>query len=184
MRIIAGTARSLPLKTIDGIDTRPTTDRIKETLFNMLQNEVPSAYFLDLFAGSGQIGLEALSRGAKYAVFVENNKKAAACIEDNIRFTKFTEQSKLIQSDAITALRSLEGKYQFDIIFMDPPYKQEYEKQVLEYLRNSSLIHEDTLIIAEAALETTFDYLEDLGYNLIKYKKYKTNAHAFICKSN
>ena len=184
MRVIAGTARSLPLKTPEGMDTRPTTDRIKETLFNMLQNEVPSALFLDLFAGSGQIGLEALSRGAKYAVFVENNKKAAACIEDNIRFTKFTEQSKLIPSDVMTALRSLEGKYQFDIIFMDPPYKQEYEKQVLEYLSTSSLIHEDTLIITEAALETTFDYLDDLGYNLIKYKKYKTNAHAFICKAN
>jgi len=184
MRIIAGTARSLPLKTIDGVDTRPTTDRIKETLFNMLQQEVPSAYFLDLFAGSGQIGLEALSRGAKFAVFVENNKKAAACIEDNIRFTKFSEQSKLISSDVMTALRSLEGKYQFDIIFMDPPYNQELEKQVLTFLKDSSLVHEDTLIIAEASLETSFDYLEDLGYNLIKYKKYKTNAHAFICKSN
>ena len=75
MRIIAGTARSLPLKTIEGMDTRPTTDRIKETLFNMLQNDVPGSYFLDLFAGSGQIGLEAVSRGARYAVFVENNKK-------------------------------------------------------------------------------------------------------------
>ena len=82
MRIIAGTARSLPLKTIEGMDTRPTTDRIKETLFNMLQNDVPGCYFLDLFAGSGQIGLEAVSRGARYAVFVENNKKACTCIED------------------------------------------------------------------------------------------------------
>ena len=90
MRIIAGTARSLPLKTIEGRDTRPTTDKTKETLFNVLQFEVPGSYFLDLFAGSGQIGLEAVSRGAAYAVFVENNKKAAACIEDNIRFTKFT----------------------------------------------------------------------------------------------
>ena len=69
MRIIAGTARSLPLKTIEGMDTRPTTDRIKETLFNMLQNDVPGSYFLDLFAGSGQIGLEAVSRGARYACF-------------------------------------------------------------------------------------------------------------------
>ena len=76
MRIIAGTARSLPLKTIEGMDTRPTTDRIKETLFNMLQNDVPGSYFLDLFAGSGQIGLEAVSRGARYAVFVENNEKS------------------------------------------------------------------------------------------------------------
>lgn len=184
MRIIAGTARSLPLKTIDGMDTRPTTDRIKETLFNMLQNEVPGAYFLDLFAGSGQIGLEAVSRGAKFAVFVENNKKAAACIEENIRFTKFTGETKLIQNDVLTALRSLEGKYQFDVIFMDPPYGQEYEKSVLNYLKQSSLIHEDTLMIVEASLDTSFDYLEEMGYHLVKYKRYKTNAHAFIRKIN
>ena len=74
MRIIAGTARSLPLKTIEGKDTRPTTDKTKETLFNVMQFDVPGAYFLDLFAGSGQIGLEALSRGAAYAVFVENSR--------------------------------------------------------------------------------------------------------------
>ena len=121
MRIIAGTARSLPLKTIEGMDTRPTTDRIKETLFNMLQNDVPGCYFLDLFAGSGQIGLEAVSRGARYAVFVENNKKACTCIEDNIHFTKFDRETKLLQSDVISAIRSMEGKYKFEVIFMDPP---------------------------------------------------------------
>ncbi len=98
MRIIAGTARSLPLKTIEGMDTRPTTDRIKETLFNMLQNDVPGSYFLDLFAGSGQIGLEAVSRGARYAVFVENNKKACACNEDNIHFTKFDRETKYFRA--------------------------------------------------------------------------------------
>ena len=81
MRIIAGTARSLPLRSIEGRDTRPTTDRIKETLFNILQSGIAQSSFLDLFAGSGQIGLEALSRGAAHAVFVENNKKACACIE-------------------------------------------------------------------------------------------------------
>lgn len=183
MRIIAGTARSLPLKTLEGLDTRPTTDRVKETLFNMMQHEIPGSYFLDLFAGSGQIGLEAVSRGAKFAVFVENNKKAAACIDDNIRFTKFTEETKLINSDVMTALRSMEGKYQFDVIFMDPPYNALHEKAVLEYLSNSKLIHEDTLIVVEASLETTFDYLEELGYNLIKHKCYKTNAHAFIKKA-
>ena len=78
MRIIAGTARSLPLKAPEGMDTRPTTDRIKETLFNIIQDEVPGAYFLDLFAGSGQMGLEAVSRGARYAVFVDNGKKQPA----------------------------------------------------------------------------------------------------------
>ena len=103
MRIIAGTARSMPLKTIEGKDTRPTTDRIKETLFNILQMDVPGSVFLDLFAGSGGIGLEAVSRGAKKAVFVENSKKAAACIQENIRFTKFTSSCDLKCMDALSA---------------------------------------------------------------------------------
>ena len=137
MRIIAGTARSLPLKTIEGKDTRPTTDRIKETLFNIIQMDVPRASFLDLFAGSGAIGLEALSRGAEEAVFVENNKKAADCIEENIRFTKFTEESTLMRTDVLTALCQLEGRKYFDIVFMDPPYGKELEKEVLTYLATS-----------------------------------------------
>ena len=174
MSIIAGTARSLPLKTIEGMDTRPTTDRIKETLFNMLQNDVPGSYFLDLFAGSGQIGLEAVSRGARYAVFVENNKKACTCIEDNIHFTKFDRETKLLQSDVISAIRS---------IFMDPPYKHEYEKEVLKCLKDSSILKEDTLIIVEASLDTSFDYLSELGFTLKKLKTYKTNVHAFITKA-
>jgi 16S rRNA (guanine966-N2)-methyltransferase len=182
MRIIAGTARSLPLKTVEGMDTRPTTDKIKETLFNILQPDVPGAYFLDLFAGSGQIGLEALSRGASYAVFVENNRKAAKCIEDNISFTKFTRESKLITSDVISALHSLEGKYTFDLIFMDPPYRQGYEKDVLRFLADSSLLKPDTRIVVEAALDTDFSYLEELGYSVTKFKKYKTNMHIFIQK--
>lgn len=182
MRIIAGTARSLPLKTVEGMGTRPTTDRIKETLFNMLQNEVSGSYFLDLFAGSGQIGLEAVSRGAAYAVFVDNNKKAAACIEDNIRFTKFDKECRVYSSDVLSALRAMEGKYQFDIIFMDPPYDQEIEKDVLRYLADSSLLKEDTTIIVEASLETKFDYLEEFDLVLHKLKTYKTNAHAFIGK--
>ena len=110
MRIIAGTARSMPLKTIEGKDTRPTTDRIKETLFNILQMDVPGSVFLDLFAGSGGIGLEAVSRGAKKAVFVENSKKAAACIQENIRFTKFTSSCDLKCMDALSALRMLERR--------------------------------------------------------------------------
>lgn len=156
MRIIAGTARSLPLKTIDGLDTRPTTDRIKETLFNMIQQDVPDCYFLDLFAGSGQIGLEAVSRGAAKAFFIENAKNAAACIQDNIRFTKFEDACTLLQTDVISGLRTLEGKYRFDLIFMDPPYKKELEKEVLTFLSHSSLVKPSAKIIVEAALETDF----------------------------
>ncbi len=180
MRIIAGTARSLPLKTIEGKDTRPTTDKTKETLFNVMQFDVPGAYFLDLFAGSGQIGLEALSRGAAYAVFVENSRKAASCIEDNINFTKFDKVSRLMMTDAVTAVRTLEGKYKFDIIFMDPPYNKELEKEVLIALSDSDILKDDTLIVVEASNDTDFDYLTELGYEIVKEKIYKTNKHVFI----
>ena len=182
MRIIAGTARSLPLKTIDGLDTRPTTDRIKETLFNMIQQDVPDCYFLDLFAGSGQIGLEAVSRGAAKAFFIENAKNAAACIQDNIRFTKFEDACTLLQTDVISGLRTLEGKYRFDLIFMDPPYKKEQEKEVLTFLSHSSLVKPSAKIIVEAALETDFSYAEELGYTVLKEKCYKTNKHVFLQK--
>lgn len=185
MRVIAGTARRLPLKAVPGMETRPTTDRIKETLFNMIQDEVPGSYFLDLFAGSGQIGIEAVSRGARYAVFVENGKKAVSCIEDNIRFTKFEKETRVYPSDVLSALRSMEGKYQFDIIFMDPPYNQQVERDVLAYLADSSLLKEDTLIIVEAALGAEFDYLvsEMNGLEIQRVKTYKTNEHVFIRKN-
>ena len=182
MRIIAGSARSLPLRAPEGFDTRPTSDQIKETLFNMLQYDIPGCYFLDLFAGSGQMGLESLSRGGEYAVFVENNRKAAKCIEDNINFTKFDKVSRLVVSDVVTALYTLEGKYKFDIVFMDPPYNKELEKGALEYLSTSSLLKEDSIIIVEASTETNFDYVEELGFEITKYKKYKTNVHVFLRK--
>ena len=95
MRVIAGSARSLLLKTPQGDNTRPTTDRIKETLFNVIQNEVSGSVFVDLFAGSGGIGIEALSRGANKAYFVEMNRDAINCIEDNLKHTKFMDNSLL-----------------------------------------------------------------------------------------
>ena len=103
--------------------------------------------FLDLFSGSGGIGIEALSRGASYAVFVEKNPKAAACIRENLAFTKLAEDGKLLNMDVLQALRSLEGKGVFDIIFMDPPYNNELERQVLEYLKDSTVADKNTLIL-------------------------------------
>ncbi len=182
MRIIAGSARRLPLKSLDGMQTRPTTDRIKETLFNILQTGIAGTCFLDLFAGSGQIGLEALSRGAELAVFVDNNKKACACMKDNIQFTHFEEQSKVLTMEALSALRFLEGKQTFDYIFMDPPYKSGFEKEVLEALASSSLLNEDAVIIVEAALKTDFTYVLDLGFHIEREKTYKTNKHVFLTK--
>jgi len=180
MRVIAGTAKRLPLKTVKGMDTRPTTDRIKETLFNMIQNELYDIRFLDLFAGSGAIGIEALSRGARSAVFVENNFLAVQCIKENLSFTRLDGKGSLMNTDVMTALGKLEGEGPFQIVFMDPPYGQEWEKKILGYLRSSKVINGDTLLIVEADKGTGFAYLEEYGYNLLKRKEYKINAHIFI----
>lgn len=182
MRVIAGSARRLALKTVPGMETRPTTDRIKETLFNILQSYIPDCRFLDLFSGSGGIGIEALSRGADSAVFVEKNPKACTCIKENLAFTRLADRARVLNMDVLGALRTLEGDRSFDCIFMDPPYNNDLEHQVLEYLRESSLADENTLIIVEADLNTDFSYADDLGYDIDRVKEYKTNKHVFLYK--
>ena len=182
MRVIAGTAGSLPLKTIEGLDTRPTTDRIKETLFNMLQTGICVCRFLDLFAGSGAIGIEALSRGAKEAVFVEKAPAAVSCIRANLAFTKLADRARVMDADVFGALARLDGTAPFDYIFMDPPYDHELEKQVLLALQGRSFVDEDTVIIVEASKHTDFSYVEEYGYRIARRKEYKTNLHLFLQK--
>lgn len=181
MRVIAGRARSLKLKTPEGADTRPTTDRIKETLFNMIQGEIPGCIFIDLFAGSGGIGIEALSRGASHAYFVENGKEAISCIQDNLRFTKFTDSATLLKQEVFSALLMIHEK-EADIIFMDPPYQAGYEEKVFRILKDQPYVTENTLLILEAELHREMNFLEELGYVIIKEKIYKTNKHVFIRK--
>ena len=183
MRVIAGTARRLKLETPAGRHTRPTSDKIKETLFNMIQQDLYDARFLDLFSGSGGIAVEALSRGAAEAVMVDNDREALRCIRANLAHTHFEEQARVMAMDVIQALRRLDqqGKA-FDIIFMDPPYNHEFENRVLEYLSSSPMVTEDTLIIIEASKETDFDWLSDAGFHMIKEKVYKTNKHIFAGK--
>ena len=179
MRVIAGTARSLPLKVPEGMDTRPTTDRIKETLFNMLQADIPGSTFVDLFSGSGGIGIEALSRGAKKAYFIDHGPKAVQCIQDNIKFTKFTDKAIILKQEATLALYNIPEK-SVDIIFMDPPYDRGLERSVLEALTHFSYVTEETMIVVEASRNTDFSYLDDLGYEILKEKNYKTNKHIFL----
>ncbi len=181
MRVIAGKCRRLQLDTIKGDKTRPTTDRIKETLFNIINNELYNVDFLDLFAGSGQIGIEALSRGAASCVFVDNNRKAIECINSNISKCKLEASAKVICDNVIAALKRLNGQ-EFDIIFMDPPYNKGFEKEILEFLAENSLCKEDCLIIIEADISTDFDYVEDLGFVVVQDKQYKTSRHLFIRK--
>ena len=185
MRVIAGKARRIQLDTLPGLDTRPTTDRIKETLFNMLQPYLADCDFLDLFAGSGAIGIEALSRGAANAVFVENNSNAAKYIESNLKKTGLDSQAKLLKTDALTGIHAAESEGMvFDIIFMDPPYNKDLERQILETLSTSKILYADTLIVVEASLETSVDYANDLGFEIVKEKKYKTNKHFFLKRNH
>jgi len=181
MRVIAGRAKRIPLIAPSGLDTRPTQDRTKETLFNMIQPYLADCIFLDLFSGSGAIGIEALSRGAKEAVFVENGQEACDCIMRNLEKTKLSQEAALFKINVFDALIQFERKKKkFDCIFMDPPYNHELEKKTLEALAGSDMVHEDTIIIVEASLETDFSYLEELGFELEKEKRYKTNKHVII----
>ncbi len=183
MRVIAGSARRLLLKTTEGLDTRPTTDRIKETLFNMLQNDLYGCSFLDLFAGSGAIGIEALSRGAARAVFVESGNAQTACIRENLKTTHLEDRARVLSCDVFAGLKKLEEQGQcFDFIFMDPPYNRQLETRVLEALAGSSLVGENTVLIAETSLETDIPAAETLGYRIVRCKEYKTNKHIFLIK--
>lgn len=181
MRVIAGKARRLQLKTPEGLETRPTTDKIKETLFNMLNPYIADADFLDVFSGSGAIGIEALSRGARYVAFVENNKAALDCIKANLRFTNLEERGDVFAINALESIKALEvrGKV-FDVVFMDPPYNCMLENEILLSLQHSNIIYCDTIIVIEASLKTNFDFLEETKFRVFKKKEYKTNQHVFI----
>ena len=181
MRVIAGSKRSIPLYTLPGGQTRPTTDRIKETLFNMIAADIPGADFLDLYAGSGQIGIEALSRGARSAVFCDNSHRAVSIIGKNLAKTGLNDKSTVFAFDAAVALEKMSGRgMTFDIIFMDPPYAMMDERRDLETIKRLHLLKENGLIIIEASIERDFGFAEELGYTLGRSKQYKTNQHVFI----
>ena len=183
MRVIAGAAKGHNLQTIEGLATRPTTDRIKETLFNIIAFDLPEASFLDLFSGSGAIGIEALSRGAAEAVFVENAAECQKVIQANLVHTKLQERARLLQTDVLSALDRLaaEGK-KFDIIFMDPPYQSGLEEPVLAALSRMPYVTDETLIVIEATLDRDFSFAEEYGFSIKKEKCYKTNKHVFLAK--
>lgn len=182
MRVIAGTARRQLLVAPRGMDTRPTQDIIKETLFNMIQFEVPGSIFLDLCAGSGSIGIEALSRGAARAYFAENGREAAACIQENLRKTHFEETGVLLKMDVLSALHHIHEKH-VDIVYIDPPYESEIVRGCLALMKDLPMIDENTMIIAETSLHTDLDDVEDLGFTVIREKDYKSQRHLFYRKN-
>lgn len=181
MRVIAGTARSIPLKTPKGDKTRPTIDKHKETLFNCLSDRLYDCVFVDLFSGSGGIGIEALSRGAKKAYFVENDKEALGCIRDNLAKTRLGERAAVLNRDVKSAVASgLVEKA--DIIFLDPPFAMHAEAEIIPLIMEKNLLKEDGIIVAECDFSADFTFLGALGLEISKEKTYSSCKHVFINK--
>ena len=151
MRVISGSARGRRLKELQGMDTRPTTDKVKESLFNIIQFEIEGRRVLDLFGGTGQLGIEALSRGADHCTFVDMRKEAAALIRENLRLTGLSERSRVVQGDALSFLSSCGEK--FDVILLDPPYHTELLEKSVKRVTEFDILREHGIMICESAAE-------------------------------
>ena len=169
MRVITGKARGVVLKTPDGMQTRPTSDRVKEALFSILQFELPGMSVLDLFGGTGQLGIEALSRGAARAVFVDAGEAACKIIKENLRRTKLESQAKVVRSDYLTYLKTT--KEHFDLILLDPPYAEVFLENSLNCISEIDILQTGGIIVTERPVgkELPFDYP---GYTRSKDYKY------------
>ncbi len=182
MRVVAGKCRSIPLVTPPGRDVRPTTDRIKETLFNMISDRIPGADFLDLFAGSGQIGIEALSRGARHCVFADKDNGAINAINENLKKTRLSEEAEVLKGDVKALIGSGRITGAYDIIFMDPPYAFDGQDKLILSVIEAGLLSDGGVLILEADIDT--DISEEAGvFKLQKEKRYKTNKHLFFEKA-
>ena len=150
MRVIAGKAKGIVLKTPEGEATRPTADRVKEAVFSILQFEIPGMSVLDLFGGTGQLGIEALSRDAKNAVFVDSRDDACKLIQENLKRTNFQSQSKVVKSDYLVFLKNCRDKY--DIIFLDPPYAEVFLENALKMITEIDILQSGGIIVTERPL--------------------------------
>lgn len=181
MRIIAGKARGTKLYTLEGLETRPTLDRVKESVFNIIQNEIKDSIFLDLFSGSGAIGLEAASRGAKKAILCEKSSKAVEIIKKNIEKTHLEKETVLYEEDYETFI-STKLQENPDIIYLDPPYKTEYAINAIKILKEREKIKTTTIIIIETdkEKELMLKIKEIKSLEIYKIKKYGRASLIFL----
>ncbi len=149
MRIITGSAKGTKLLTLEGINTRPTPERVKEAVFSMVQFDLEGRRFLDLFSGSGQMGLEALSRGATRAVLVDSNPQAIKIIRENAQKTKLIPACEILCSDYSAYLKSVTGKEKFDLIYLDPPYALKLVPRLLEKIERANILSPNGMILCE-----------------------------------
>lgn len=177
MKIITGTARGMNLETLEGEATRPTTQRVKEAVFSMIQFEIDNTCVLDLFAGSGQMGLEALSRGAKKATFCDVSRDAIDIVIRNAKKTKLFDRCRISACDYNQMIRGLAGKEKYDIIFIDPPYKEKIICDILRKLIKADVMSDGCIIVCESGYEDIFDGEEDLAgrFEISKKSKYSVS---------
>ncbi len=182
MRVISGKARGTKLDTLEGIATRPTLDRVKEALFNIVQFDLEGSNVLDLFAGSGSLGIEALSRGANFVAFCDNSYKAADIIKKNIKKVRFEDKSKLYISNFENALEKMKkDNLSFDIIFLDPPYKTDYIKESLELIEKFELMKKDAKIVLETdEKDRIITQIENLEFDIYDVRKYGRVSLIFL----
>ena len=170
MRVISGKAKGIRLDMIEGLETRPTTDRIKENIFNLINFDIDGAIVIDLFSGSGSLGLECASRGAKSVTLVDNSRKCDQIITENIQKTRLGSNTKFVLSDVTSFLRRVEAQ-SVDIILMDPPYSRDFINPLVENIISLNLLAEDGMIVIEHALKDEVEYDEEI-LELHKFKKY------------
>ena len=170
MKIITGIAKGMNLETLEGEATRPTSQRVKEAIFSMIQFEIDNTSVLDLFAGSGQMGLEALSRGAKKATFCDSSREAIDIVMRNAKKTRLFDKCRISACDYNQMIRGIAGKEKYDIIFIDPPYKDKIIAEILKKIVKSDIMSENCIIICESGDEDVFYGDEELRNNFIVSK--------------
>lgn len=179
MRVIAGTAKGRRLKTVKGMTTRPTADRVKESLFNIIKEKLEDNSFLDLYAGTGNIGIEALSRGVVRVVFVERDKQAIKILRENLQLTNFQQNVEIYQQDVMTALEILgKKKRSFDLIFLDPPYYEGLEEKTLASICSNKVLTSQGLVIIEHSRKNTLPSTV-ASLQLIRTENYGDTAISF-----
>ena len=183
MRVITGTARGRRLKELKGTETRPTSDQVKESLFNILQFDVEGRRVLDLFGGTGQLGIEALSRGAVHATFVDSRREAVSLIRDNLALCDMKDRSTCVTGDALSYLSSLRER--FDLIFLDPPYDGDLLEKAISHIARFDILAPYGIMVAESrfdkllpALSAPYALCRDYRYGRIKLTVYKRAGDA------
>ena len=177
MRVITGSARGRKLKDLEGLETRPTTGRVKEGIFNIIQFDVEGGRILDLFAGTGQLGVEALSRGAASAVFVDQRREAALVIKENLKLTGLGHRARVVCGDAFSFLKSANER--FDIIFLDPPYASGLLEDALKNISGFDILSNHGIIICESSLEQDMPFIPPPLFLHRNYRYGKTKVTTY-----